>query len=694
MRFFNILLFIFSPISLLAGTISISSTTLPSFGNVYTFQSSVSQRLLLSASALSNTLQIQAPNGYEVSLQYRQGYTASLSITPQSGNINSTNIYIRFSPSSTGLQSGVVNFISSGSTTQILNVTGTGIAWSIPTSPTNYYSTATGNGASLKTALYNRITGHSDQGYTPGVWNAFYTTDVQPNGKVWDIYSTRFDTASPYEFTLGTNQDNGTGGTSEGQKYNREHSFPQSYFANAAPMVSDVHHIFATDKRVNAQRGDLPYGTVATPNWTSLIGGKRGPNTSGTYLGDVFEPIDEYKGDLARAYFYLATRYENIIGGWSANTPEADAILLANNPSTVFEPWFLNLLINWHNLDPVSDKEIKRNNAIFAIQNNRNPFIDSPHFVRRIWGGALPVKPSVNSSNLIISSQTNTSFKLNWTSGNGNNRLVVIRPNTSPAVAPADSLRYIANTIYGSGSTLGNNNFVVYNGTGSTVTVTGLTIGTTYNVIIYEYNGWYQTSNYQTSGALSSNANTLPVTWVVVSANKISHETIRIDWETASEINNEYFSIERSIDAISFENIANVKGQINYNGGKYVFIHKLSDNEKQLKQIYYRIKQTDFDGLFSYSNTVSVLMEKQVEAIISSPNPFSEAFSLTFTNKLQLPVFKLSDINGKEYKQPLIYEQTDNQINFYRLHDLPAGYYCLQIQTADGNIRHIKLIKQ
>jgi endonuclease I len=678
-----------------AGTINIGSTTLPSFGNVYIFHSSVSQRISISANSLSANLQIQVPSGFEISLQYRQGYTSSLTLTATGGNINPTTIYIRFSPSVVGLQNGLVSFASSASATQNISVTGTGINWGIPTAPANYYSTATGSATALKTALHSKISGHTVQSYTPGVWNAFYTTDVQPNGKVWDIYSTRFDTVSPYEFALGTDQDNGTGGTSEGQKYNREHSFPQSYFANASPMVSDIHHIFATDKRVNAQRGDLPYGIVASPNWTSLNGSKRGINTSGTYTGDVFEPVDEYKGDVARAYFYLATRYENVIGSWSANTPESDAILLANNTATVFEPWFLNILIGWHNSDPVSDKEIKRNNAIYAIQDNRNPFIDSPQFVRKIWGGPLPNTPTVNASNLSISNQTTTTVRISWASGNGSNRIVVMRPITSTTTIPADSVRYIANTVYGNGSNLGSNNFVVYNGSSSTVTVTGLTMGTSYNVSVYEYNGWYQTSKYRVNGALTNNFTTLPVSWLYVNAEKTTPKLIKISWSTVSEQNNDFFTIERSTDGSSFIAIANVAGKGNSNmKNAYSVIDDPDNGVLELPNIYYRIKQTDRDGLYSYSDVMVLSNFISNEQIVVSPNPFSQTFTLTSENKLPAPVFDLKDVNGKTIDKQLPYEQVNNQIYFNQLHSLPGGYYCLQIQTADGNIRYIKLIKQ
>jgi endonuclease I len=103
------------------------------------------------------------------------------------------------------------------------------------------------------------------------------------------------------------------------------------------------------------------------------------------YTSTVFEPIDEFKGDLARAYFYMATRYENIITGWENNSTYSDAVLNGSSDQ-VFESWMLALLKKWHNQDPVSQKELDRNIAAEAHQGNRNPFVDHPEFVTEIWG--------------------------------------------------------------------------------------------------------------------------------------------------------------------------------------------------------------------------------------------------------------------------------------------------------------------
>jgi endonuclease I len=257
--------------------------------------------------------------------------------------------------------------------------------------PSGYYTAAAlaGSGNPLKNALRIIITnGHAEVTYA-NVWNAFYTTDVKPNGKVWDMYSYKFTGAQPYEFTLGTSQC-GTY-SAEGDCYNREHTWPQSFFASDEPMKSDLHQVFATDGFVNGIHADLPYGDVITADKTTANGSKKGSSSSYTgYSGDVFEPIDSFKGDIARAYFYMTTRYGTVGGGWS-NWP------MANGANLTIDA--ISLLMTWHNLDPVSQKEINRNNEIYKLQGNRNPFVDVPAFADCIWGTSTCNWVSINAVN-------------------------------------------------------------------------------------------------------------------------------------------------------------------------------------------------------------------------------------------------------------------------------------------------------
>ena len=254
--------------------------------------------------------------------------------------------------------------------------------------PSGYYNSATGTGYTLKTQLFNIINPHTIVSYSPGLWNLYPLSDVRADGKVWDIYTT-------CNFTFGTgtggNQDQGSGGTSECQFFNREHTFPKSWFGGVAgtPMYSDAFHVMPADKKVNGLRGNNAYGIVGTATNTSSNGCKIGNNIAqnGPNL-TVFEPADEYKGDIARNYFYMATCYEDLIGSWENNNSNGAAFLDGTN-TRVYEQWSLNMLYSWHIADPVSRKEDDRNNAVYAAQGNRNPFIDHPEWVYTIWGSAL-----------------------------------------------------------------------------------------------------------------------------------------------------------------------------------------------------------------------------------------------------------------------------------------------------------------
>ncbi len=242
----------------------------------------------------------------------------------------------------------------------------------------NYYNTATGTGYTLKTQLYDIIKGHSDQGYG-ALWTFYQTADVRSDGFVWDIYA-------DCDLVFGTDQDNGSGGGSECDKYNREHTFPKSWFDDASPMHNDGIMVLPTDKKVNNVRSNFPYGEVVSTSYTSGNMSKLGSSSTSIpgYSGSVFEPADEFKGDIARIYFYMATRYENVIAGWENNSTESDAMLNGTSDQA-YEDWVIEMLLDWHLNDPVSTKEEDRNNAAETFQGNRNPFVDHPEWVNEIW---------------------------------------------------------------------------------------------------------------------------------------------------------------------------------------------------------------------------------------------------------------------------------------------------------------------
>ncbi|TDR25767.1 endonuclease [Flavobacterium cheniae] len=262
--------------------------------------------------------------------------------------------------------------------------------------PAGYYSTATGSGYTLKTQLSTIIsTGHTDQGYG-ALWtlftqSAFRDNYYENNGSLLDMYSENPTGADAYEYTSTSQQCGSYSG--EGNCYNREHLIPQSYFDHfdINPMKNDPFHVVPSDGSVNGARNNLPFGVVNSANYISQNGSKRGSNlinVFSSYNGTVFEPLNEFKGDIARCFFYYATRYENLMDdfytGANAGTCEAKN-MFDGSTNKVFSDAFILLLIKWHKEDPVSAKEIAQNNAIYTFQGNRNPFIDNPSYVCNIW---------------------------------------------------------------------------------------------------------------------------------------------------------------------------------------------------------------------------------------------------------------------------------------------------------------------
>ena len=297
--------------------------------------------------------------------------------------------------------------------------------------PANYYNSATGSGYVLKTQLktittnghqartYNQlydgngingsngyVDTHSDNAVSSG-------TNYENDGTILDMYSENPSGTDPYNYTHGTNQCGNQ--SSEGDCYNREHLIPQSSFGSADPMQSDIHHVIPSDGRVNNFRGSLVFGNVASANWTSQNGSKRGTSGMSGYSGVVFEPIDEFKGDIARALLYFAVRYEDTVDGYTSFD------MFDGSNDAVFFPWAIEVLLDWHtNVDPVDQRERDRNAAAYDFQNNANPFVDHPEYAAMIWNPVTDTEAPTAATNLIASNPTVNSIDLSWTAGTDN----------------------------------------------------------------------------------------------------------------------------------------------------------------------------------------------------------------------------------------------------------------------------------
>ena len=244
---------------------------------------------------------------------------------------------------------------------------------------TAYYSSIDFSltGDNLRRSLNTKIKNHNDIGYD-GLWTAYKTTDNDGAGKIFCMYT---GLSFFYGKGNGGQQDGGSGGTAEGQYYNREHTTPQSWFGKSGPERSDLFNVYPTDKYINGKRGDMDYGEVGTATIESSNGCKVGVSRRSDNANTVFEIADEFKGDIARSYFYMATRYmySTSWGGCSSK------VYKTTSSSVTLSQHGIDLLMKWAANDPVSQREIDRNNAVYALQNNRNPFIDYPDLASKIW---------------------------------------------------------------------------------------------------------------------------------------------------------------------------------------------------------------------------------------------------------------------------------------------------------------------
>jgi endonuclease I len=245
-----------------------------------------------------------------------------------------------------------------------------------------YYSSVKGlKGYKLKTGLKKILkNSHMDRGYGALI-NVYFKSDTDKtydkDGSLVDMYSEDPN----YKDDYGYKSKSQVCGSYRGESdcFNREHLVPQSSFNKRQPMRNDFFHVYPSDGYVNGRRSNHPFGEVDRPTWESRNGSKLGSNTYGGFRGTVFEPIDEFKGDIARALLYFAVRYEDRVESFNHK-------MFDGSKNQVFASWFLAMLFKWHKMDPVSKHEVHRNNIGFKFQGNRNPFIDHPEWVTKIWG--------------------------------------------------------------------------------------------------------------------------------------------------------------------------------------------------------------------------------------------------------------------------------------------------------------------
>lgn len=250
----------------------------------------------------------------------------------------------------------------------VLSIMLTAVLGSVAQAPDGYYNSLKGKkDGELKTAIYQLVHNFTKVSSYSDLPQYFMRTDLYPNSmRWWDMYSADFLYAPSFK------------------GLNREHSFPKSWWGGSTTVSAyvDLNHLYPSEAAANMAKSNYPLGTV---DRSSKIQFQNGVTTVGYPVagqgggaGFVFEPDDEFKGDFARTYFYMVTCYQDLTWKYT--------YMVSQNLYPTLNSWSANLLMKWHREDPVSEKETLRNEAVYMIQNNRNPFIDHPELAEYLWG--------------------------------------------------------------------------------------------------------------------------------------------------------------------------------------------------------------------------------------------------------------------------------------------------------------------
>ena len=239
-----------------------------------------------------------------------------------------------------------------------------------------YYRKTEGlRGLQLKEALHDLIQPVYVLSYGGGAgktWSGFWYTDQMEDMQVRDRYSNTIRYFNP-DMSAVSNM-------------NIEHIWANSWWGHLKNNAyCDLFNLYPADASANGRKSNNPIGivngTVAFDNGVTKVG------KSTSYRADslitVWEPADQWKGDFARTYFYMATCYSHMTSLWT--TTEGLLTVDPNSP-LVMRPWVYYLMLEWAEADPIDEIEQQRNEAIYEIQGNRNPFVDYPELYYYIWG--------------------------------------------------------------------------------------------------------------------------------------------------------------------------------------------------------------------------------------------------------------------------------------------------------------------
>lgn len=254
--------------------------------------------------------------------------------------------------------------------------------------PEGYYTKADGKKkTTLKAALHDIIQPKYLLSYGSGsksTWSGFYVTDRMSDNQVIDRYSNDKRYFSSSDNANSAKPPSGM---------NIEHSFPKSWWGGQNNNAyKDLYNLMPCESGINSSKSNYAMGRVTTVkvnNGCTKVG--KGTTSSGT-TKQLWEPADKWKGDFARDYFYMVTAYSNL--KWESNGLD----MLENNDWPSMQKWAYTLLLQWARQDPVDEIERKRNDDVYSIQKNRNPFVDFPNLAEYIWGDSIEYTFYVNGT--------------------------------------------------------------------------------------------------------------------------------------------------------------------------------------------------------------------------------------------------------------------------------------------------------
>jgi len=488
--------------------------------------------------------------------------------------------------------------------------------------PSNYYDSANGlSGYALKTQLKNIVTsGHTYNASSyDNLFTAYASTDrdyyYENDGSLLDIYSEN-PTGSETSYNI-PNDECGGNITGEGQCYNREHLFPQGFFNNsdALPMVSDIHTVVPTDGFVNNGRSNYPFGIVSNTNTSYANGSKWGTGNNYGYTNRVFEPIDEFKGDIARAMLYFAVRYEDNWNdsGWEA--PDASPYNPLNGTSDQFyETWFINTMLDWHAADPVSQRELDRNDEAYNFQGNANPFVNHPEYAALIWNPVPDTQAPSDPTNLVASNPTDNSINLSWT-------------------ASTDNVSVISYDIYQSGVNL-------YNTVTTSFVVTGLSANTNYCFTVRANDGSGNTSGFSNQACETTSDNGSQTTDLFISEyveGSVTNKAIEIANFTGGPISLSNYTLKLATNSNNFSTTYTFPNSPTIaNGDVFVVANSGLNSECQSEQDDVNNSITGFNGndvIGLFKNNVPI----DILGIEGDDSDFAKNVTLIRKPEIQFP---------------------------------------------------------